>query len=127
MDSQVIPCKDLNYKIILHRVIKLKNKLVSSFANKELIKAAENEPITNDGGLGNIGREIRQKVESGEIESLTNKELIDYHMSIVKLSGNQKLINMSRVAVTKKTRRQLIDMVKLDAKLALKHSAKEEE
>lgn len=127
MDSQVIPCKDLNYKIILHRVIKLKNKLVSSFANKELIKAAENEPITNDGGLGNIGREIQQKVESGEIESLTNKELIDYHMSIVKLSGNQKLINMSRVAVTKKTRRQLIDMVKLDAKLALKHSAKEEE
>ena len=127
MDSQVIPCKDLNYKIILHRVIKLKNKLVSSFANKELIKAAENEPITNDGGLGNIGREIQQKVESGEIESLTNKELIDYHMSIVKLSGNQKLINMSRVAVTKKTRRQLIDMVKLDAKLALKHSAKEED
>lgn len=127
MDSQVIPCKDLNYKIILHRVIKLKNKLVSSFANKELIKAAENEPITNDGGLGNIGREIQQKVESGEIESLTNKELIGYHMSIVKLSGNQKLINMSRVAVTKKTRRQLIDMVKLDAKLALKHSAKEED
>ena len=105
-------------------MIELKNKLINKYASKELVESAKNEPITNDGGLGDMGCELQAKIDSGEIESLSNKELIDDYMAIVKLSGNQKLITMARVAVCKKTHKQLVDLVKFSAKTAISHSKK---
>lgn len=87
-------------------------------------KAAEEGEITNDGGLGDIGREIKQLIADGKLETLTNTELMKYYLSMVELSGNQKLVNATKLALTKKKRPELIKMVQNAAGIATTFSKK---
>ena len=100
------------------------NKLLNKFISPDKVAEAEREEITNDGGLGDIGRELQAKIDSGEFNELSNKELMDYYMQIVSLSGNKKLIMATRVAICKKTRPQLQSMLRAATKTAINFSKK---
>ena len=100
------------------------NKLVDKYVTKERMEAFVNEEITEDGGLGDIGKKIQTLFETGEIDKLSMAELQKLYMSMVELSGNKKLITMTRVAVTKMKRPKLVGLLKQGADTAIKHSKK---
>ncbi len=101
------------------------NKLVDKYVTKERLEAFANEEITEDGGLGDIGRKINGLIQSGEIHTMPMAELQKLYMSMVELSGNKKLINMTRVAIIKMKRPKLEAMLAQGAATAIKHSKKE--
>lgn len=101
---------------------KVANSLVGSIMSKEEIEAAKTEPITEDGGLGDLGRRLQAKIDSGEINNMTNKELMDSYMEIIELLGNDKLSKITKMSLIKKNRGQLVDLCAYAASTAIKHS-----
>lgn len=85
-------------------------------------KAREDGEITNDGGLGDIGKKIKELIDSGEINNLEKADLMKYYMSMVELSGNQKLINATKLSLMKKQKPELIRMIKFAANTAINFS-----
>lgn len=85
-------------------------------------KAMEEGEITNDGGLGDIGKKIKELIDSGEINKLEKGDLMKYYMSMVELSGNQKLINATKLSLMKKQKPELIRMIKFAANTAINFS-----
>ena len=85
-------------------------------------KAQEEGEITNDGGLGDIARDLQKKIESGEVDKMSKKELMDTYMSIVSLSGSKALITTTKLSLMKKQRPELVNLVKNSVGIAMKYS-----
>lgn len=85
-------------------------------------KAMEEGEITNDGGLGDIGSKIKELIESGEINNLSKDELMKHYMSMIELSGNQKLITATKLSLMKKQKPELIRLIKFAANTAVNFS-----
>lgn len=90
----------------------MKKGILKDYMSEKQITEAMTEPVTEDGGLAEIGKEIQSKIEDGTFDSLTNKELMNYYIKIVSLSGSEKLVNKTKVSLMKKNRGQLQQLVK---------------
>lgn len=85
-------------------------------------QALEEDEITEDGGLGEIAKDLQAKIDSGEVDNMTKKELMDTYMSIVNLSGSKALITATKLSLMKKQRPELVNLVKNSVEIAKKYS-----
>lgn len=98
----------------------MKKGILKDYMSDKQMVEAFTEPVTEDGGLAEIGKEIQAKIDNGTFNDLTNKDLIDYYIKIVSLSGNEKLVTKTRVSLTKKNRGQLQQLVRNAAGTAIR-------
>lgn len=85
-------------------------------------QALEEDEITEDGGLGEIAKDLQAKIDSGEVDNMTKKELMDTYMSIVNLSRSKALITATKLSLMKKQRPELVNLVKNSVEIAKKYS-----
>lgn len=98
----------------------MKKGILKDYMSDKQMMEAFTEPVTEDRGLAELGKEIQAKIDDGTFNDLTNKELMEKYIEIVSLLGNDKLTNKTKVSLMKKNRGQLQQLLKNAAVTAIR-------
>ena len=100
----------------------MKGKILTKFAEGGLGIHLTEEQAMNC-GLGDIGKEILRLYDTGEINDKTNVELQNLYMSMVEITGNKKVIKMTKISVMKMTRAKLLEILLRAGQTAVKYAS----
>lgn len=104
----------------------MKGRIITKFAEQGGLGINITEEQAMNCGLGDIGLEIMRLYDTGEIHEKTNVELQRLYMSMVEITGNNKVIKKTKISVMKMTRAKLLDVLLRAGQTAVKYASEED-